>query len=134
MEQKITGLFSLRGTFENLRFVWFDTDRCSCEVHLRQYLLGIQRYIQFDRPPLQLLGRIAPTTVLPHRPETAPLRSVTAAPSQLREALCMSIILIALIFAAVGGGGLILSKRRLQLRLDILAAPLRSVLTVPSLP
>ena len=44
-----------------------------------------------------------------------------------------SIILLALIVAAVGGGDLIL-KRRLQLRLDILAAPLRSVLTVPSLP
>ena len=44
-----------------------------------------------------------------------------------------SIILLALIVAAVGGGDLIL-KRRLQLRLDILAAPLRLVLTVPSLP
>ena len=44
-----------------------------------------------------------------------------------------SIILLALIVAAVGGGGLIL-KRRLQSRLDISAAPLRSVPTVPSLP
>ena len=29
---------------------------------LLQYLLGIQRYIRFDRPPLQLLGTIAPAS------------------------------------------------------------------------
>ena len=44
-----------------------------------------------------------------------------------------SIILLALIVAAVSGGDLIL-KRHLQWRLDISAAPLRAVPTVSSLP
>ena len=37
-----------------------------------------------------LYGNCLAEWLLPHRPETAPPRSVTAAPSQLQEALCMS--------------------------------------------
>ena len=84
---KNTELFSLNETFANLWFVWFGSDRRACEVRLRQCLLGIQRYIRFDRPPRQLLGRMAPA--LSGRDSASAIRE--AAPSQLREALCMSL-------------------------------------------
>ena len=86
MEQTITRLFSLGETFANLWFVWFGSDRRACEASLRQCLLGIQRYILFDRPPRQLLGRMAPASSA--RDSASALRD--GGPSQLREVLCMS--------------------------------------------
>ena len=53
--------------------------------------------------------------LLPHRPETAPPRSVTAAHRSCWSHVIVSIILLALIVAAGGGGDLIL-QRRLQSR------------------
>ena len=104
MEQKITRLFSLGETFANLRFVWFGPDRRACEVRLRQCLLGIQRCIRFDRPSRQLLVRMAPAS------------SAGDSASALRDggpsaAAIASIILLALIVAAVGEGNLILKRR-----------------------
>ena len=125
LEQRITRLFSLCKTLANLWFVCFCSARRACEVRLRQCLIDIQRYIRFDRPPQQLLGRIAPASSF--RDCASALRDgdpIAAAGSSVH--VIESIILLALIVAAVGGGDIIL-KQRLQLRLDISAAPLRSV-------
>ena len=113
----ITWLFSLGKTLANLLFVCFCSDRRACDFRLRQCLLGIQRYIRFDRPPLQLLGRIAPASSF--RDCASALRDGgpnAAAGSSVH--VIESIILLALIVAAVGGGDLIL-KWRLQSRLDL---------------
>ena len=59
------------------------------DVHLRQCLLWIQRYIRCDRP--RFAGQNAREWLLPHRPETAPPRSVTAASAPLLKALCLSL-------------------------------------------
>ena len=80
---KDTRLFYYSKIFADLRFVWFGSDRRSCEECLRQYLLGIQRYIQFDRPPRQLLGRMAPASSSRDNP-----RSVTAVPSKSCGKFC----------------------------------------------
>ena len=59
--------------------------------------------------------------LLPHQPGAAPPRSVTAILAPLCSVPFIApIILLALIFAAVGRGGLFLA-RRLQSRLDISA-------------
>ena len=118
---KETRLFCYGESFADLRFVWFGSDRRAYEVRLRQSLLGIQRYIQFDRPLRQLLGRMAPASS--SRDSASALRDggpIAAAGSSLH--VIASIIVLALIVAAVGGGGLIL-KRRLQSRLHISAPP-----------
>ena len=80
----------------------------------------------------ELLCRITPASS--SRDSASTLRDgslIAAAGSSLHG--IASIILFALIVAAVRGGDLIL-KRRLQSRLDISAAPRRSAPTVPSLP
>ena len=118
---KDTRLFSYSKIFADLRFVWFGSDRRVYEVRLRQCLLCIQRYIRFDRPLRQLLGRMAPASS--SRDSASALRDggpIAAAGSSLH--VIASIIVLALIVAAVGGGGRIL-KRRLQSRLHISAAP-----------
>ena len=73
------------------------------------------KYILFDRPPRQLLGRIAP--ISSSRDSASALRDcglIEAAGYSVH--VIASIVLLALIVAAVGGGDLIL-KQRLQLRL-----------------
>ena len=120
LKQRITRLFPLGKTLANLRFVCFCSDRGACEVRLRQCLIDIQRYIRFDCPPQQLLGRIAPASSF--RDCASALRDggpTNAAGSSVH--VIASIILPALIVAAVYGGGLIL-RRRLQSRLNISAA------------
>ena len=70
------------------RFVRFCSDRRAFDAHLRQCLLGIQRYLQFDASPQRFLGRIM----------MAPASSVVCSasalgdggPAPLREALCLS--------------------------------------------
>ena len=76
--ERTLGCFVLNETFANLLFVWFGYDRRACEISLRQCLLGIQRSIRFE-------------CLLPHRPETAPPRSATAASVPLLAALCLSL-------------------------------------------
>ena len=83
---KDTRLFYYSKIFADLRFVWFGSDRRSCEVCLRQYLLSIQRYIRFDRPPRQLLGRMAPASS--SRDRASALRDGGPI-EKLREVLCM---------------------------------------------
>ena len=48
----------------NLLLVRFGSDRRAFGVHLRQYLLGIRGYLQFDAPPpaQRFLGRKAPAS------------------------------------------------------------------------
>ena len=102
--------------------------RLALNVHLRQYLLGVGEYLQFDPPRRRLLDRteleIARSsrrgTGLPSRSEEVLPRAYTGAMHVIA-----SIILLALIV-----GGLILA-RRLRLLLDISAA---SPLLGPSLP
>ena len=70
---------------------------------------------------LLLCGVFLAGWLLPHRPGAAPPRSVTAILAPLCSVPFIApIILLALIFAELGGGGLILA-RRLQSRLDISA-------------
>ena len=70
---------------------------------------------------LLLCGVFLAGWLLPHRPGAAPPRSVTVIlPPLCSVPFIAPIILLALIFAELGGGGLILA-RRLQSRLDISA-------------
>ena len=110
-------------TFANFRFVLFGSDLRASEVRMR-----------FDLTVLlqELLCRIAPASS--SRDIASTLRDgglIVAAGCSLH--FIAAIILLALIVAGVGGGDLVL-ELRLQSKLDISAAPRRSVPTVPSLP
>ena len=111
-------------TFANLRFVRFGCHlrlaTSLLNVHLRQYLLGVGEYLQFDLPRWRLLGRTELSAAVQDCHHEARRRAYTGAMHVIA-----SIILLALIV-----GGLILA-RRLRSLLDISAA---SPLLGPSLP
>ena len=106
LEQKITRLFSYDETFANLRFVWLGSELIGALICDN---ICIQRYVRFDRPPRQLPGRLAPASS--SRGSASALRDgdpIAAAGSSPTLHVIASIILLALIIAAVSGGDLIL--------------------------
>ena len=100
---------------------WSYSDRRAWGAHLWQVLLCIQRYTRFDHPPQHLL--ISDHRLLPHWPGTTPPSIVDGGPGAVARSsvpAIASIIVLALIVTAVGGGGFILT-RRWQWRIDISA-------------
>ena len=83
-------------------------------------MLGIPRYLRFDAPPRRFLGRMAPASSA--RGGASALRdSGPGAAAGNSVPFIASIILLGIIVAAVGGGGLVLA-RRFQSRRNISAA------------
>ena len=83
-------------------------------------MLGIPRYLWFDAPPQRFLGRMAPASSA--RGSTSALRdSGPGAAAGNSVPFIASIVLLGIIVAAVGGGGLVLA-RRFQSRCSISAA------------
>ena len=90
VKPKDTKRFSLSEKFANLLFVASALIGMIFDVHLRQYLLCIQRYIWCDSPRLYLLGRM-PENGFCLIGQTAPQSFVTAALAPLLAALCLSL-------------------------------------------
>ena len=100
-------------------------------VHLRQYLLGIGEYLQFDPPRGQLLCRTELQAAGSSRRSTGlPSQSEEALPAPAPGLSAAMHVIVSIILLALIVGGLILALR-LRLLLDISAA---SPLLGPSLP